>query len=362
MVGAVPGRFGDPKSLKTYFEMARGKNALEMTKWFNTNYHYLVPEIESDDFRLLVNKPLEDYNFHKEKGYDAVPHLIGPYTFLRMSKALRRKEGDLPIYEIERIEDPDRFLAFMEKLVSVYREVLLSLKRAGCRRVHIEEPALVLDTESWQWEAVEGAYRELSTVGIDISLFTYYDSVSDYERYVSLPVDALHLDLVSNKENLENIKKHGFPQDKELIAGLINGRQPWRANLHEKLKILRELSSTAPKIAVANSCPLYHLPVSVEPEKNLPPGLLERLSFAKEKLRELKIIKTAFGGDEEAMKEVRESKKIYERTFGEDPEVRRKITSLREEDFKREKPYAERSELQRERLGLPLFPTTTIGS
>jgi len=362
MVGAVPQRFGEFKGLETYFEMARGKSALEMTKWFNTNYHYLVPEIEKEEFKLFINKPLNEYTFFKKEGYETAPHIIGPFTFLRLSKALRKKDGDLPIYEIEKIEDRSQFERLAQKLTPIYRDILESLKNAGCQRIHIEEPALVLDTEDWQWEIVENIYRELSQVRIDIALFTYYDSVSDYQRYISLPVQALHFDLVSNTENLENIKKYGFPQDKELIAGIINGRQPWKANLDEKLKLLKELSDIAENIAVSNSCPLYHLPVTVEPEEELPEGLKERLAFAKEKLREIKILKSAFGGDKEALEEVKESKKLFETAFGENPEVRRRITALKDEDFRRELPYKERDKIQRDILKLPLFPTTTIGS
>jgi len=332
MVGAIPERFRDFRGMETYFEMARGRHALEMTKWFNTNYHYLVPEIEGEDFRLFINKPLNEYSFFREGGVETVPHLIGPFTFLRLSKALRRKEGTLPLYEIGRIEDRDLFEKLHAKLVPVYREVLLSLRNAGCQRVHFEEPALVLDTEDWHWNLVEEAYRELSRTGVSLAIFTYYDSVSDYERYVSLPVQSLHLDLVSNRENLENIRRHGFPADKGLIAGVINGRQPWKADLRKKLKLMEELSKIAENLVISNSCPLYHLPVTVEPEEELPEGLKERLSFAKEKLGELRT------------------------------EVRKRITSLKDEDFRRDLPYREREKIQREELRLPLFPTTTIGS
>ncbi len=362
MVGAIPQRFGEFRGIETYFEMARGKNALEMTKWFNTNYHYLVPEIEKEEFRLFINKPLNDYEFYKREGYETAPHIIGPFTFLKMSKALRRKEGDLPLYEIEKIEERGQFERLTQSLLPVYRDVLESLKKAGCKRVHIEEPALVLDTEGWQWSLVEDIYKELSSVGMDIALFTYYDSVSDYERYVSLPVKALHLDLTSNTDNLESLRNKGFPKDKELIAGIINGRQPWKADLYHKLEILKELSHIAPTLSISNSCPLYHLPVTVEPEEELPEGLKERLSFAKEKLRELKLLKEAFEGKEEAIKSAEESRKLLEVSFGEDPQVRRRITSLKDEDFRRELPYNERRKLQEDMLSLPLFPTTTIGS
>ncbi len=362
MLGCVPKRFGEYKGIETYFEMARGKNALEMTKWFNTNYHYLVPEIESEDFKLFTNKPLEDFKFFKEKGFHTVPHIIGPFTFLRLSKAPKRREGEIPIVEMERIEERETFERLMERIVQVYLEVLESLKREGCTRVHFEEPALVMDTKDWHWELVKEAYKKLKNAGTEIAVFTYYDSVSDYERFVSLPVDALHFDLVSSEENLKNIKEKGFPKGKELIAGLINGRQPWRANLKEKLKVLEELSKVAGKISISNSCPLYHLPVTVEPEDELPEGLKERLSFAKEKLRELRVLKEAFLGKEEALREVKESEKLLSVPFGENPEVRRRIATLKEEDFRRELPYKERVKIQKEILKLPLFPTTTIGS
>ncbi len=273
MVGAVPDRFGGYEGLKTYFEMARGKNALEMTKWFNTNYHYLVPEIEKGEFNLLVNKPLEEFRFFRERGINTVPHIIGPFTFLRMSKALKRKEGDLPVLEVEKIEDPAQMKRLSEPLTEVYREVLESLRREGCERVHIEEPALVLDTEEWQWDIVHRMYSDLSETGLSIALFTYYESVSDYSRYIALPVSALHFDLVHGRENLENLKRYGFPKDKELIAGIINGRQPWRADLSEKLKILEDLTKIAQEVSLSNSCPLYHLPVTLQPENSLPEGL-----------------------------------------------------------------------------------------
>ena len=363
MVGMVPQRFGKYEGLKTYFEMARGKNALEMTKWFNTNYHYLVPEIESSEFKVLINKPLEEFKFFKENGFTTVPHIVGPFTFLRLSKALRKVSSELPLYEVERIESPDQFLNLSQKLAPVYAEVLRSLKEEGAKRVHLEEPAFVLDMEDWHWEAVSILYKELSKVGIDIALFTYYDSVSDYEKFVDLPVKGLHMDLVSNTDNLRNILEKGFPKDKELIAGLINGRQPWKADILEKVKVVEDISRVVDgDISVAPSCPLYHLPVTVEPEDELPEGLKERLSFAKEKLRELRLIKDAFEGKSEALEEAKRRREILRETFGENQEVRRRIASLKEEDFRRDLPYEERVKLQKDRLNLPLFPTTTIGS
>ena len=363
MVGAIPSRFGEYKGLDTYFEMARGKNALELTKWFNTNYHYLVPELEGDNFKLLINKPLEEYKFFKEKGYETVPQVIGLFTFLKLSKAPKRtEEGGIPVVVLEKIEDEKTLKKFAQALIPVYSELLKSLKDAGVKRVHFEEPAFVLDLENYEWDVIEEVYNELSKEGLEIGIITYYDSVSNYERYVKLPVKALSFDLVSNEENLKNIKEKGFPEDKELIAGIINGRQPWRANLKEKLKLIEELSNISKNLTISNAQPLYHLPVTVEPEDELPEGLKERLSFAKEKLRELKILKSAIEGKEEALKEVEASEKVMTKVFAENPEVKRRVASLTEKDFQRELPYKERVKIQREILKLPLFPTTTIGS
>jgi len=363
MVGAIPSRFGQYKGLETYFQMARGKQALELTKWFNTNYHYLVPELEGQNFKLLLNKPLQEYTFFKQHNYETAPHIIGLFTFLKLSKAPKRttQEG-IPIITMEKIDTPERLSAFTKALLPVYKQVLQTLKEAGAKRVHIEEPALVLDLQPWEWDIVEEIYKELSQIPLDIALITYYDSVSDYERFVNLPVKALHFDLTSNTENIRNLLTKGFPKDKELIAGIIGGRQPWKANLRQKIETIEKLSQLTDDITLSNAQPLYHLPVSVQPEDELPRGLKERLSFAKEKLREIKILKDALTGVESALRLAEESDRLMSETYARDEQVRKRVASLTEKDFTRELPYKERDKIQRERLKLPLFPTTTIGS
>lgn len=362
MLGAIPSRFGEYKGLKTYYEMARGAQALEMTKYFNTNYHYLVPELEGTNFKLFKNLPLEEYFYFKNKGKETLPKVIGPFTFLKLSKVLKRSEGsDLPLYELSKLEKQGEFEAYLNAVYPVYEEVFKSLKQAGASGVLVEEPALCLELDVWEWELVHETYGCLSKHA-DIYLLTYYDSVSDYERFVSLPVKALGLDLVSNTENLENLRKKGFPKGKALIAGVINGRNVWRANLREKLALVEELSKIADELIISNSCPLFHLPVSVEPEDSLPEGLKERLSFAKEKVRELILLKLAFEGDEQAIREVEQSERVMKTVLGENPQVRKRVASLTERDFQRDVPYQERIKLQQEVLNLPLLPTTTIGS
>lgn len=359
---AIPQRFGGYKGLETYFQMARGGQALEMTKYFNTNYHYLVPELEGKSFRLFKNIPLEEFSYLKNKGYNTIPRLIAPFTFLKLSKVLKKSStSELPIYELSKLESQKDFEVYLNAVFPVYEEILKSLKNAGAKAVLMEDPALCLEMEDWEWELVHETYGCLSK-HMDLYVLTYYDSVSDYKRFVELPVKALSLDLVSNKENLQNLRKEGFPSDKTLIAGVINGRNVWRANLREKLMLVEELSGLASELIISNSCPLFHLPVSLEPEDSLPEGLKERLSFAKEKLKELKTLKDAFEGKEEALKEVEESENIALQAFGVKQEVRRRVASLKEEDFERGVPYSERIKIQQDILRLPLLPTTTIGS
>ncbi len=361
-VGAIPSRFGSYEGFSTYFSMARGKHALEMTKYFNTNYHYLVPELEGAEFKLFKNFPLENYKKAREMGFETLPKLIAPFTFLKLSKAYRRVNGSgLPVFEMSKLERKQELEVFLDALLPVYEEVLKSLTQAGADTVVLEDPALVMELSKEEWELVHKAYERLSSHA-NIWVLTYYDSVSDYDRFVSLPVKGLALDLVSNTESLENLRRKGFPQDKTLIAGIINGRQVWRANLKEKLSLVEELSKIAKDLVITNSCPLFHLPVSTEPEDSLPEGLKERLAFAKEKLQELKTLKDAFEGDEKALKVVEESQRLANTSFGVNEKVRQRLASLKEEDFTRSVPYAQRSKLQQEVLGLPLLPTTTIGS
>ncbi len=359
-LGIIPRRFGEYKGLDTYFEMARGKNALEMTKWFNTNYHYLVPEIESYEF-YLNDKLNHDYLFSYNYSENVMPSIIGPFTFITLSKALRKVEGDIPIFEIERIEKKDQFHLIFSNMADVYIELLKKIKEKGYKEIVIEEPAFVTDMEDWQWNLVEDFYSRVENL-INIYLLTYYDSVSNYRKYVDLPVKGISLDFVSNEENFKNLIKDGFPKDKVLIAGVINGRQVWRANLKEKAKFIDNLSKYANDIFITNSCPLFHIPVTVEVEDELPAGLKERLSFADEKLYEIRAIKGIIEGVSEYTEKAEEVFKLMTSSFGINEEVRIKVRNLSKEDFSREKPYEERESLQSNVLNLPPLPTTTIGS
>jgi 5-methyltetrahydropteroyltriglutamate--homocysteine methyltransferase len=371
MFGVIPERFAGKEGLELYYEMARGKQALEMTKWFNTNYHYLVPEIEKAEFKLVDNKPLKAWKKTKEKyGIEGRPVVIGPYTFLKLSKTLQKvgEEGGLPIYHMEKIEDPKVSEALIEKLVPAYRQMLLELKEAGVKEVQIDEPAFVLNLNDKEVAIIEDTYKKLTEglEGLDIYVVTYYEGIDNeyYDRIVNLPVTGIGLDFVSSGRNLENIRQKGFPKVKKLVAGVVPGRNVWRLDLNKTAEVLDELVKIVGEenLIIANAQPLYHLPITVAVENKLPEGLKERLSFAKERLEELKLLKGLMEGDEAAKAKANEISKLLAQPFGRNEDVINRIKNLKEEDFVRKPSYAERDKVQRELLKLPLFPTTTIGS
>ncbi len=322
-----------PKNLKEYYELCRGKNALEMTKWFNTNYHYLVPNfasIKNPKFSLNVNRA-KKYLSKFKKG---IPFLIGPFTFLKLSKGI----------------PANKFNEYLLELTAVYKKILQGLKE-----VHIEEPAFVLELTPAEIKSIKEVYTTLGKGKTKINLITYYDSVDFLKELFELPLAAIGLDFVHGKgKNLEQIKKLGFPKGKTLIAGVVDGRNVWRNDLKSSVELLKELSKYAPSLAVSNAAPLYHLPISLQGEKlNL--QLVKRLAFAQEKLEEIKTIADIFTGKKKASA-------VTWSPLGENKEVQNRIKALTDKDFEKSLSVEERRKLQQELLHLPLFPTTTIGS
>ncbi len=359
MLGAIPRRFGAYTGLQTYFALARSKYALELTKWFNTNYHYLVPELEEPVFRLVQNFPLEDVRFYRQLGAETVPSIIGPYTFLRLSKRARYHNGSLA--SIAPLT-ADEFAEFGTAVIPVYAELLRSLAADGVSLALLHEPALALDVPEEHWYLARTWYAELSHQGPAIWLLCYYDSVADFQRYADLPVAGLGLDFVSNTENWRSLHSAGFPTGKTLIAGIVHGRQVWRSDLRECLRLIEALHSFSSDVVIAPSCPLFHLPITVAVENRLPPGLAERLAFARERLAELRLLKAAWEGDQGAIQQVEATSQLLRLPFGRNEQVRRRVAALTETDFQRQPPAPERYRLQALRLQLPLLPTTTIGS
>jgi len=344
MFNVIPERFRKiENSPEKYFAIARGTAdapASEMTKWFNTNYHYIVPEIESNtEFELKENKPLKEYELLKfSLNFKTKPVITGPFTYLYCAK----------------LKD---YSYFLDKITSVYCSLLKELEESGTEEVQFDEPAMVLDLDNKTVREIIDCYKKITKHFNKIKIYvqTYYEALSEYERIVyELPVHGIGFDFVNGKENLENISKFGFPKDKFLIAGVVSGRDPWRTDFKETLKLIETLTKFNEKIILSNSCPLIHLPVTIKNE-TFPEELLKILSFANERLEELAILKIVINeGKEPPVQDL--SMKFV------NPAVSEKVSQISQKTLQRKPEFAERYKKQMESLKLPLFPTTTIGS
>ena len=369
LVGAVPERYGwdgaaDGVDVATYFAMARGRQgdgidvtAMEMTKWFDTNYHYIVPELRKGmTFRFASRKPLDEYQEAKQLEIETKPVLIGPLSFLLLGKC--------------EDESFDR-LELLDDLVEVYAEVLRELDSLGAEWVQIDEPVFVEDRSAAELQALERAYVRLGAVegAPKILVNTYFDHVAEaYPVLARLPVAALGLDLVRGEKNLDLIEQHGWPEDKTLFAGVVSGRNVWINDLERSIALIEKVEATTGGHVVAStSCSLLHCPIDKRNEPNLDDEVLSWMSFAVQKLDELAAIcrgfndgKDAIASELEANRKALEDRRTSERTRN--PAVRDRLASVTDADARRSSSFAERREAQRQWLGLPLFPTTTIGS
>lgn len=323
------GRYS-PKTLSEYYALCRGKEALEMTKWFNTNYHYLVPEFEDIDPSDLVPNTDALFRFAEDAG---MPSVIGPFTFLKLSKGIPK----------------ELFPEFLRTIAATYRDAL-----KGRSAAVVQEPALVFELSPEELAMLSMAYEIIAASGCAINLMVYYDSVDYLSELYKLPVAGIGLDLVHGGENIGDIESLSFPRDKTLIAGLVDGRDVWRTDIEDAVATLRRLSGKVENLAVSNAAPLFHLPVTLDGE-SLDPGLMERLAFAEEKLKDIRRVARCFEG-KEAIPE------RHTGPIGEDDAVRSRVAGLSPEDFDRSVDYRQRAQVQEQRFNLPLFPTTTIGS
>ncbi|MBC1504442.1 5-methyltetrahydropteroyltriglutamate--homocysteine S-methyltransferase [Listeria booriae] len=357
--GIVPKRFaydGGKVPIDTYFEIARGKDdavASEMTKWFNTNYHYIVPELEGAQPQLTENRALFYYEEAKrELGIDGKPVLVGPITYLKLAKG----NAD--------------FKGLLDQLVPLYGQVLKELQDAGATWVQIDEPYLATSFDKSELALFEEVYANFAKVAPDlkIELQTYFESLDYFEDVVKLPVAAIGVDFVHDHgESIEALEKFGFPADKVLAAGVIDGRNVWRADLDAKLALLERIAKVVPKerLIVQPSSSLLHVPVTKLSEPDLDVVLLGGLSFADEKLVELVALAKALNG-EDVKAVFADAKAGLDAINGShhrnNAEVQEAIRNLENVEVKRDLPFAERIKLQHEWLQLPLLPTTTIGS
>jgi len=359
-LGAVPERFvfeGNTVDIKTYFDMARGKGdaaAMEMTKWFDTNYHYIVPEFEPNQtFKLSSEKIFEEVKEAIDEGYQAKPVLPGPLTYIFLGK------------ETEAVSD--RF-NYLDSILKVYEEILSRLS-SPCEWIQLDEPILVLDLDSEVKEYFKETYERLTKAAgqMKILLATYFGSLgSNEELALSLPVSGLHLDLVRAPEQLDSVLKN-IDSDKTLSLGVVNGRNIWKTNFDKAVGMVRKASKAIgeKKVMVAPSCSLLHVPVDLDEETALPDEIKNWMAFAKQKCNELHIIRDAAIGKDvsnelKRNKEALQSRK--ESPLATNKSVQEKLQNISKEMLTRKSTFDSRIKKQNENLDLPLLPTTTIGS
>ena len=363
MFGLVPNRFeysGGNVSLETYFDIARGTKgavASEMTKWFNTNYHYIVPELDTVVPSLVENRPLQFYREAKQKlNIDGKPVILGPVTFVKLSKGFRESN----------------FTSVVNQFVPLYSEILQELENEGVEWVQMDEPILATTISKEELNLVVDVYQKLNEAApkLKVILQTYFDSIDDYETVISLPVKGIGLDFVHDQgQNLAALKKFGFPKDKVLAAGVIDGRNIWRADLNEKSSLLAEIEEVVSRarLIVQGSSSLLHVPVTVRSEETMDEVLKNALSFADEKLAEIVLLtKGVWDGKETIQEEMAVSSKaiqaLNESSSRNNNQVRNAIHQLHTYRAEREAPFKVRKQVQEEAYSLPLLPTTTIGS
>jgi 5-methyltetrahydropteroyltriglutamate--homocysteine methyltransferase len=361
LLGAAPARFNfsGQVDLDGYFGMARGlkdQPALEMTKWFDTNYHYIVPEFSQGQTFQPQSIPLFASIDHAKTLMDAKqvkPVLIGPLTFLYLGK--------------EKSDNFDR-LSLLEPVLKAYQQILGELKQRGIDWVQIDEPVLTLDLSKEWLSKLKSTYETLSKNAPKILLATYFESVEDLAAELkALPVAGLHLDLVRAPQQLEGFLK-SYPADKVLSLGLVDGRNIWRSDLAQVLTTLEKTKAVLnERLWLAPSCSLLHIPVDLAQEQKLDVQLKSWLAFGVQRLEELSILKQGLDQGREAIKtQLDENQKVVQDRLSSprihNALVQERIAKLDQVSDKRQSDFASRQKQQRAALNLPAFPTTTIGS
>ena len=354
----IPRRYKDLglSELETYFAMARGYQgdkgnvkALAMKKWFNTNYHYLVPEIDDDTvISLTGKKPVAEYVEAKELGVDTKVAVVGPFTFLKLAK-FTGKKNIADVYSA---------------LTGEYIKLISALTSEGTGLIEFDEPYLVRDLDSNDIALFKEIYSSIlaGKNGAKILLQTYFGDVRDiYSELITLDFDLIGLDLVEGRKTLELVKTYGFPSDKILVAGLVNGKNIWRNDYKKTLAVIEEIGNG--NVVLGTSCSLLHVPYTLENETKLSDDYKKHFSFAEEKLTELYEIASLAGTDYESSDAFKNNQELFKgRKDSADKDVQKRVASITDADYVRLPAFEEREKIQKAILNLPLFPTTTIGS
>ncbi|MCT4236504.1 5-methyltetrahydropteroyltriglutamate--homocysteine S-methyltransferase [Elizabethkingia anophelis] len=373
-LGAIPQRYHDVilnkanNELDLYFAMARGYQkdglditAMEMTKWFDTNYHYIVPEFsKGQSFKLFSNKIINEFIGARQIGINAKPVILGPVSYLLLGK--EKEEG------FEKLD-------LIDNLLPVYLEILKSLQSHGAEYIQIDEPFLVLDLTDKAKEVYTAVYTKIQKElpNLKIILTTYFEGLEDnLPLALSLPVDTLHVDLVRKPEQLENILA-AIPENLKLSLGVVDGRNIWKNDFESSLQFIRKAKEQLgeERILIAPSSSLLHVPYDLDletKEESLPAEIKQWMAYAKQKIKEVALLRdlssenpsaeslVAFGENKKAIENKRISTLIH------DAKVQQQMDALDAVPVSRQSAFAQRKVQQQEILKLPLFPTTTIGS
>ncbi|GAA3430847.1 5-methyltetrahydropteroyltriglutamate--homocysteine S-methyltransferase [Kutzneria kofuensis] len=361
-LAAVPDATTPAGRLDRYFAMARGTAdapPMEMTKWFDTNYHYLVPELGPDTrFTLDAGKPLAEFAEALDQGVRTRPVLVGPVSFLLLAKDPTGADGFRP-------------LDLLDRVVPLYVDLLRQLRAAGAEWVQLDEPALVTDQPADVLGKVAETYAALAAEPArpKILVASYFDRLGDaLPVLASAPVEGLALDFTGNAAaNLDGLAKIGGVQDKRLVAGVVNGRNVWAVDLADALGTLGTLLGLAGSVDVAASCSLLHVPLDVTLDTDLDPEIAGWLSFARQKLDEIVTLRRGLTEGRNAISNTLHvnASRLASRAASpivKVPAVRERVAAVTDADLHRTSPYGERTKAQRDRLRLPELPTTTIGS
>ena len=343
----------DLSELDKYFALARGYQgekgdvrALPMKKWFNTNYHYIVPKFEAGtQVKLAGHKLFDEFQEAKDLGIHTRPVLVGPFTLLRLAEYA---EGVNPVQ-------------FIEPLVAAYKEVFRRLADLGATDIQLDEPALVKDISELELTLFDKLYQGLlaDKAGLSVLLQTYFGDVRDvYSHLVKLPVEAIGLDFLEGRKTLDLVKEHGFPADKVLYAGVVNGKNIWRNDYAKTLALLEEIP--AQNVVLSTSCSLLHVPFTTANEE-FAPEILAHFAFAAEKLDELRELDAIRAGQGEEFLAANKALFAAERTVR-NAELATQLAGLDDAAFTRQPALAERAKAQHQAFNLPVLPTTTIGS
>lgn len=369
-LGAIPSRYAPltTNRLDLYFAMARGYQrdghdiiAMEMTKWFDTNYHYIVPEFKKgQQFKLFYNKALHEYNEAQELGIETKPVIIGPITYLLLGK-----EKEAGFHRLD----------LLDNLLPAYIELLRELEVSGAKWVQLDEPFLALDIDKEVREAYEKAYQQISAScpALQLTVATYFEGLKDnLSLAVNLPVDALHIDVVRAPQQLDEVL-NALPASKKLSLGVVDGRNIWKNDLEKSRELIQKAVNALgeERVIIAGSSSFLHVPCDLDLEKNekvLTAEIKQWMAFAKQKVHELVALKELCRKNipESALQALVLSNIVAmnrtNSTLIHNPIVKEAVSRITEKDELRDHPFATRCKKQHETLGLPLYPTTTIGS